>query len=271
VYTQSRSALIHQLSKDPREKVEFIYKSSLKAFEDMKPMITFSRDIGIILGEDYQKKLEALDTSESQLGELRFRICVVGATKAGKSTLINAIVGKHVAPIGINATTALPCIIRHAPGVLTPKITFDSSILLRAESHLRDQKYSENDKYKKIVHSMDKMTRETLFNIEANKMPKFESTLDDLYRLNTVAHLCYLLGCADDLLNDLNQNWPLLEIEFECLRGNSSLPCSFEIIDTPSLEEKALEINFLRNVVEAAVKSSSACFAVVLSEILTIL
>ena len=68
------------------------------------------------------KVFEILDGESYKLDHLEMVLAVVGTMKAGKSTSINAIVGAEVLPNRNRPMTALPTLIRHTPGVLTPRL-----------------------------------------------------------------------------------------------------------------------------------------------------
>ncbi len=55
----------------------------------------------------------ALDELSSRLAERRFRVLVVGEAKRGKSTLVNALLGRALLPAGVTPVTALPTQIRY--------------------------------------------------------------------------------------------------------------------------------------------------------------
>lgn len=58
-----------------------------------------------------------VDVLVERLGELRLRVLVVGAVKRGKSTLLNALLGREVLPTGVLPVTALVTAVRTVPGV----------------------------------------------------------------------------------------------------------------------------------------------------------
>ncbi|MEU6497107.1 dynamin family protein [Streptomyces sp. NPDC046984] len=55
---------------------------------------------------------QALDALNDQLGQDRFRVLVTGEAKRGKSTLLNAILGRDVLPTGVVPVTALATTVR---------------------------------------------------------------------------------------------------------------------------------------------------------------
>jgi hypothetical protein len=83
---------------------------------------------------------DAIDRSRSTV----FRVVFVGGEDAGKSTLLNALVGLPLLPTGGKPlykyiftsqqtiggpTTVYPCRIRHVPGQIEPRLTIDTSVL----------------------------------------------------------------------------------------------------------------------------------------------
>ena len=53
-------------------------------------------------------------------------LAVVGTMKAGKSTTINAIVGKEILPNRNRPMTSIPTLIRHVPGKHTPDLQLNN-------------------------------------------------------------------------------------------------------------------------------------------------
>jgi predicted GTPase len=54
-----------------------------------------------------------LDTLRDRLHEGRLRVLVTGEAKRGKSTLINALLGRPVLPVGVTPLTALATTVRY--------------------------------------------------------------------------------------------------------------------------------------------------------------
>ena len=67
------------------------------------------------LAEDLGARSIQRDTIalRDRLSEGRFLVACVGAVKRGKSTLLNALVGERVLPVGIVPVTAVPTVLRH--------------------------------------------------------------------------------------------------------------------------------------------------------------
>ena len=52
--------------------------------------------------------IESLKEIENEINKAIYTVAIVGPTKAGKSTIINSLVSKHVSPINIRPTTGIP-------------------------------------------------------------------------------------------------------------------------------------------------------------------
>ena len=70
------------------------------------------------------KKIASLEENRIKLQDLEMVLAVVGTMKAGKSTCINAIVGREILPNRNRPMTALPTLIRHVPGAEQPVLHF---------------------------------------------------------------------------------------------------------------------------------------------------
>jgi len=62
-----------------------------------------------------RKILERLDTLRERLATERFQLAVLGQFKRGKSTVLNALLGQSVLPIGVVPVTAIPAFLEPAP------------------------------------------------------------------------------------------------------------------------------------------------------------
>lgn len=62
------------------------------------------------------KRIEELEGEQIKTARREMVLAVVGTMKAGKSTTINAIVGKEILPNRNRPMTSVPTLIRHVPG-----------------------------------------------------------------------------------------------------------------------------------------------------------
>ena len=73
-------------------------QSKLKGLLDNKPLCT-------ILGEEFTVRLREWDTAITKRRTEAFSLVVLGDFKRGKSTIINAILGKSIAPVNVAPET----------------------------------------------------------------------------------------------------------------------------------------------------------------------
>jgi replication fork clamp-binding protein CrfC len=70
-------------------------------------------------------RISILNGEMAKLENLEMVLAIVGTAKAGKSTTINAIVGREIMPNHNRPMTALPTLIRHTPLQKEPQLRFD--------------------------------------------------------------------------------------------------------------------------------------------------
>ncbi len=79
-------------------------------------------DVGVLLDRLHDlapdREREPVALLRSRLVRRRFRVLVVGEAKRGKSTLVNALLGRVVLPTGATPVTALPTVVRHGQSAL---------------------------------------------------------------------------------------------------------------------------------------------------------
>lgn len=72
------------------------------------------------------KRIEELQGERTKIIRKEMVLAVVGTMKAGKSTTINAIVGKEILPNRNRPMTSIPTLIRHVPGKHTPDLQLNN-------------------------------------------------------------------------------------------------------------------------------------------------
>jgi GTP-binding protein EngB required for normal cell division len=65
------------------------------------------------LGEEFSGFTRAIQDLKERLEEGRFRLAVLGQFKRGKSTLLNALIGKPLLPTGVLPLTSVPTVLRY--------------------------------------------------------------------------------------------------------------------------------------------------------------
>ena len=85
-------------------------------------------------GQERERFLHSMGMLKEEAFKLRKNeivIAVVGTMKAGKSTIINAIVGSEVLPVRNLPMTTLPTLLRHVPGKKEPELSFPGFATLK--------------------------------------------------------------------------------------------------------------------------------------------
>lgn len=82
----------------------------MRASDDTDPLLMALDGLSALGGEEDRAVLEAL---RGRVRERRLRVLVAGEAKRGKSTLVNALLGRAVLPTGVTPLTALPTTVRY--------------------------------------------------------------------------------------------------------------------------------------------------------------
>ena len=84
----------------------------MRAAEVPYPLTSVLDDLAGLAGAQDRETLVAL---RDRLSAVRLRVLVVGEAKRGKSTLVNALLGRQVLPVGVTPLTAVATTVTHAP------------------------------------------------------------------------------------------------------------------------------------------------------------
>lgn len=85
----------------------------MRSSAETDPLAAALAELPALAGDDDRATLAAL---RGRLAEQRLRVLVAGEAKRGKSTLINALLGRPVLPMGVIPLTALATTVRHGQG-----------------------------------------------------------------------------------------------------------------------------------------------------------
>lgn len=192
-------------------------------------------------------------------------LAVVGTMKAGKSTTINAIVGREILPNRNRPMTALPTLIEHAPGQKTPVLYFEKrqpilDLLEKLEEKAQKLKpESLQERLEGDSHLQDALQKlhQTRNIAEAYQGEEaifdFLAWLNDLVRLSAALKVPFpfeaYAGVAD---------FPRIEVEFFHLRNqNQAGQGKFMILDTPGFNEAGQQEHLLPMMREQLEKASA--------------
>ena len=242
MYTQT----IYELSQEA-ERLLQLSRQQLQLLEKM-PLSVPGEDtppLTLPWGQHNIDERHAMLSNElRKISRLEMVLAIVGTMKAGKSTTINAIVGTEVLPNRNRPMTALPTLIRHAPGQKEPVLHFShvapiDRLIQQLQQRLRDF----DIKHLTDLLEIDKDMRALMQRIEngiafekyyLGAQPIFHclKSLNDLVRLAKALDVDFPFSAYAAI-----EHIPVIEVEFVHLAGLESYPGQLTLLDTPGPNE----------------------------------
>lgn len=212
-----------------------IQKETIKILKETKKILPET----IELEKIYKK---TLDNEEIKLENLEYVIAVVGTVKAGKSTTINAIIGKEVLPHRTEAMTTLPTLITHVLGQEIPILKLPRiEPLIELIKKIKEQLSYENDSgFLKTDDGIEFRKQ-----IDNNNFVFLDSYTGEKEIFNFLKNLNDMMRAAKELnleppfkeFENVNQ-LPRIEVEFDYLKQHDSISHSkLSLLDTPGPNE----------------------------------
>ena len=228
--------------------------------EDTGNEHAFSRDV-------VTKQIEVLRGEATKLAQREAVLVIVGTMKAGKSTLINAIIGTEALPTRNRPMTILPTLIRHKPGQFDPVLEFSNRKPLdKLVKELQAQAKMNRKKLKKrrrrdkhfddLVSSVEEGRGFCLKYRGANEIAEFLRDLNDLARL--AGELKVEFPFED--YNEIHEV-PVVEVEFAHLQETEESTGRLALLDTPGPNEFRQDEE-LRRLLKDQLKKATAVLAV---------
>ncbi|UVO07162.1 dynamin family protein [Pectobacterium polonicum] len=190
------------------------------------------------------KRIEELQGEQTKINRKEMVLAVVGTMKAGKSTTINAIVGKEILPNRNRPMTSIPTLIRHVPGKIEPELQLNN-IEPIVELLIALQKKIATPEGKKTVLELQKdQDNCDLLNIPFNdtwlkttycgeaEIFTGLSSLNDLVRLASMLNVEFPFDAYEEV-----QELPVIEVEFSHLTGMDDSQGTLTLLDTPGPNE----------------------------------
>lgn len=216
---------------------------------------------------------KTLKDEEAKVERLEMTLAVVGTMKAGKSTSINAIIGREVLPNRNRPMTTLPTVIRHKVGQEMPHLTFAKpepfnraiiaikQALLNMSSEARtDLPVNASEDGKQLIEDILSGRLSTL---ESSYIGT-EGVYSFLKSINDISRMCDRknLDLPSPLIEYSSiQEFPTIEVEFYHLKGKEQqVTGQLALIDTPGPNE-AGQVH-LRGILEEQLQKASAVLAV---------
>lgn len=202
-------------------------------------------------------------------------LAVVGTMKAGKSTTINAIVGREILPNRNQPMTTLPTLIRHKMGQEIPILKFPKpQPFNQAISMLKvelEKKQQENQMNLIKTYSSDDGCQ-LIADILSGKLATIDQEYhgaDEIFgflkNINDISRLCQeetiAIPSPLDQYDDIDE-FPVIEVEFFHLINGGSSPGrgQFSLLDTPGPNEAGQ--SHLKEILAEQLEKASAVLAV---------
>ncbi|MEH3823009.1 dynamin family protein [Escherichia coli] len=190
------------------------------------------------------KRIEELEGEQIKTARREMVLAVVGTMKAGKSTTINAIVGKEILPNRNRPMTSVPTLIRHVPGKTEPLLHLEHiqpvcNLLITLKEKIAT---SEGQQVAQTLQQTGD-TRE-LLDILAddswlkNEYHGEEEIFTGLASLNDLVRLAAAMGTEfpfDEYAEV--QKLPVIDVEFSHLVGMDACQGTLTLLDTPGPNE----------------------------------
>ena len=226
-----------------------------------------STDLGSDSTDNKYKKFQQEVAQEvDKVKNLELRMAIVAPMKAGKSTIINAIIGQDILPSRNAAMTTLPTEVVFNAELTEPTLTLSVEILsVFQETHSALQRKIQQlgneglqEKIAQYPHLVDLVQeiKDTVFPTRAITTGR-EEIIKTLTRLNDIIRLCSLIEPSKDPLEQL--------IDVPCIKtpfwrsqntNQSEMLGNLVIVDTPGPNEAGENLR-LSAVVEEQLRQSS--------------
>lgn len=253
-----------------RDEVVRNLSEEIDLLNELKEQGLFEKSEGLITKENYPEKIAVIEGEIKKLENFDVVLAVVGTMKAGKSTTINAIVGREILPNRNRPMTALPTLIYHNPKQIEPILSFHNPSVNAYVKSLQqllqenpDWMKGENVSAPEMQDLMQQIKGGWHFNetyTGESEIFEFLAKLNDLVRLAETLRLNY--GNSADKLQFPFESCrnidelPKIEVAFRYLSDLKENQGRLILLDTPGPNEAGQE--HLRGMLAEQLKRSSA-------------
>lgn len=250
-----------------KQEVQALLKNGISVFEQIVDL-----DLLGYLGKDTsfaQQAIAVLNGEYIKLEKFEMVVAVVGTMKAGKSTTINAIVGREILPNRNAPMTAIPTLIKHSHGQKQPCLTFAEKARQPAQQLVQDlRKQFQKKQYAQVLENL-KLDKDLYLTIERiqqgikivkkalgeKQIFDFLASMNDLVRIAPYFDLAFPF----DQYEDIDQ-LPVIDVEFVHLKDIQEQYGQLVLLDTPGPNEAGQM--HLRPMLQDQLKKASAVLAV---------
>jgi GTPase SAR1 family protein len=214
-------------------------------------------------GAKYLRFQEEVGSARFNVTELELVLAIVAPMKAGKSTIINAIVGQYLLPSRASAMTTLPTRIVLCADKTEPILEIEIDILQKTLSGLRQRIQEIGIDEAKARMAKRPHLHELLEKIEidcsiSSKTTGLEAIKQSLTDLNDIVRICSVLEPSIDPLRQSGFTMPQIQTPFWQATDNnqSKFLGNLVIVDTPGPNEAGQNLR-LSAVVDEQLRISS--------------
>lgn len=207
-------------------------------------------------------KINNLDENRKKIENLEMVLAVVGTMKAGKSTSINAIVGREVLPNRNRPMTALPTLIRHNKDQFQPVLSFckrepiqklSQSLIEKANQLPTFEKHLSDEHLRNALHTLRQIGPVEEHYEGEKKIFDFLAWLNDLVRLSKALNITFPFSEYKNI-----EDFPVIEVAFFHLNElDNDNKGKFTILDTPGFNEEGQKENLLPMMIEQLGKATA--------------
>ena len=229
--------------------ITILHQIETEILEDEKDKQNENRNQKRILSLDKSAGFRNILQGEvNKLKKFDVVLAVVGTMKAGKSTAINAIVGREILPNRNRPMTSIPTLICHNAKQQEPKLTFESTPINDFLKGLRnvlnedvgfDSKVPEIKELVKFVKSKKTFSNEYH---DSENIFNFLQQLNDLVRLTKEVNDSLALLDKEPLVFPYEsyrniEQLPKIDIAFSSIKNDFDTQGRFILLDTPGPNE----------------------------------
>ncbi len=216
--------------------------------------------------EQVRLRGQVMADERSKVAQLEYRIIFTGTMKAGKTTVINAIVGIDLLPTRSEAMTTLPTLIKNSPGYGEPVLRLRRAMELNMflERLLQLDAEAVATLAPGVRASFDEIQNGTRFDV----VPSIGavSIRNTLTLLNDSLRIAERCGLGDEMMTifaESSEDLPVIEVSFSTLSGltKDEDHGRLVLIDSPGPNEATLA-GRLREIVTAQLDRCSAIVVV---------